>query len=271
MSATRAPQAQIDAANAYEQLFVPCLLQEWAPRVADAAKVRRGQHVLDVACGTGLLTREVASRVAPDGSVAGLDLNPGMLAVAERLAPAIEWHEGAAESLPFPDESFDAVVSQFGLMFFGDRRRAIREMLRVLRAGGRMAVAVWGALGDAPAYALEERLIRRIAGDDAAVPLQAPFTLGDARALAALFEDAGVSSVTVASHRGSARFPSIEVMVGADLRGWLPLMGIVLPEETIRAVLSAADRELARFVTPDGTVVSDMPAFIVTGRRPETR
>jgi ubiquinone/menaquinone biosynthesis C-methylase UbiE len=270
MIGTRASPAQIEAASAYEQLFVPCLLQEWAPRVAAAAKIRAGQQVLDVACGTGLLTREVASRVAPGGAVVGLDLNPGMLAVAERLAPSIEWHEGAAESLPFPDESFDAVVSQFGLMFFGDRRRAIREMLRVLRAGGRMAIAVWGTLDDAPAYALEERLIRRLAGADAAFPLQAPFALGDARALAAMFEDAGVSSVAVASHRGSARFPSIEVMVGADLRGWLPLMGIVLPEEKIRAILSAAERELAPFVTADGGVVSDMPALIVTGRRPET-
>ena len=79
-----------------------------------------------------------------------------------------------------------------------------------------------------------------------------------------------MSSVAVASHRGSARFPSIEVMVGADLRGWLPLMGIVLPEEKIRAILSAAERELAPFVTTDGGVVSDMPALIVTGRRPET-
>ncbi|HJU90973.1 MAG TPA: class I SAM-dependent methyltransferase [Gemmatimonadaceae bacterium] len=264
-----AMQSQIDAANAYEQLFVPCLLREWAPRVADAAKVRSGQRVLDVACGTGLLTREVASRVAPNGSVVGLDLNPGMLTVAERLAPSIEWHEGTAESLPFPDESFDVVVSQFGLMFFGDRQRALREMIRVLRSGGRLAVAVWGELDDAPAYAVEEKLIREIAGTEAALPVQAPFALGDAKELVALFERAGVASVSVASHVGTARFPSIGLMVGADLHGWLPLMGVVLPEEKSRAILESAEQALAPYVTADGSVVSDMPAHIVTGRRPE--
>ena len=120
-------QAQIDAANAYEALFVPALFGQWAPQLVEAARIRPGQRVLDVACGTGILAREVASRIGPTGRVAGLDPNPGMLAVAKRLAPAVEWREGVAESLPFPDASCDAVVSQFGLMFFTDRRQALRQ------------------------------------------------------------------------------------------------------------------------------------------------
>ena len=133
-----------------------------------------------------------------------------------------------------------------------------------------MAVAVWGPLSASPAYAVEEKLIRDIAGPDAAVPVQAPFALGDPKALATLFEDAGVSAVSVATHVGAARFPSIGLMVGADLRGWLPLMGVVLPEEKIAAILAAAEDALRPYVTSDGTVVSEMPAHIVTGRRPET-
>jgi ubiquinone/menaquinone biosynthesis C-methylase UbiE len=76
---------------------------------------------LDVACGTGILAREIAWRVGTNGSVAGLDASRGMLAVAERSSPEIEWRSGTAESLPFEEGSFDAVVSQFGLMFFADR------------------------------------------------------------------------------------------------------------------------------------------------------
>src|SRR5262245_6199314 len=107
------------------------------PRLADAVRIRPGERVLDVACGTGVLARQAASRVGSEGSVAGVDPSPGMLAVAKRLAPAIAWRQGTAEALPFEDGSFDAVVSQFGMMFFADRGRAIREMLRVLIPGGR--------------------------------------------------------------------------------------------------------------------------------------
>lgn len=72
--------------------------------------------------------------------------NPGMLSVAARTAPDIEWRQGAAESLPYPDETFDSVVNQFGLMFFTHRRAALQEMVRVLVPGGRLAVAVFDSL-----------------------------------------------------------------------------------------------------------------------------
>jgi ubiquinone/menaquinone biosynthesis C-methylase UbiE len=80
-----------------------------------------------------VLTREVAARVEPAGSVVGLDVNEGMLAVARRQAPDVEWRAARAEAMPFPDECFDAVVSQFGSMFFEDRPAALAEMMRVLR------------------------------------------------------------------------------------------------------------------------------------------
>ena len=82
-------QEQIDAANAYEELMVPALFGQWATKVADAAHIRPGQRVLDVACGTGVLGRELASRVGRAGIVAGLDPSPGMLEVAKQLAPAV--------------------------------------------------------------------------------------------------------------------------------------------------------------------------------------
>lgn len=140
-------QPQIEAARSYEALFVPALVGQFAPKVADAARVHEGQRVLDVACGTGVLAREVLRRVGPTGHVAGIDPVPGMIDVAKQIAPAVEWRQGTAESLPFSDQSFDVVVSQFGLMFFTDRTQAIREMLRVLTSSGRLAVAVLGFTG----------------------------------------------------------------------------------------------------------------------------
>lgn len=266
MSGTASPE-EIAAAVAYEDLHVPALFQQWAPRLAAAAQVHPGHRVLDVACGTGVLAREVAMRLSGEGLVVGLDASPGMLAVARQLAPAIEWREGGAESLPFEADSFDAVVSQFGLMFFQDRTRALREMVRVLAPGGRIAVAVWESLENSQAYPIEAALIERLAGQQAADALRAPFVLGDRKALARLFETAGVDSLEITTHRGTARFPSIKTMVEADLRGWLPVMGVTLTEEVIESILEEAEAALDRYVTARGTVEFIAPAHIVTGSR----
>jgi len=261
-------EERISAANAYERLHVPALFGQWAPHLLDAAGIGPGQRVLDVACGTGVLAREAVGRVGPEGGVSGIDPDPGMLAVAARLAPGVAWRQGTADAMPYPDGSFDAVVSQFGLMFFPDRRASLREMLRVLAPGGRMAVAVWDTLENAHAYPIEVALLQRIAGQRAADALRAPFALGDRRELLGLFDSAGVASVRIVTRTGTARFPSVRSMVEADLRGWLPVMGVVLEEDRIRTILKEAEEALHPYVTEGGQVVFDSPAHIVTATRP---
>jgi ubiquinone/menaquinone biosynthesis C-methylase UbiE len=260
-------QPQIEAAHAYEQLFVPALFRQWAPLVADAARIEPGKRVLDVACGTGVLAREVYNRVGPSGHVAGIDPVPGMIAVAKQLAPDIEWRQGTAESLPFPDASFDAVVSQFGLMFFRDKVQAMREMIRVLTGGGRLAVAVWDSLDNIPAYAAVDKLLKQTAGDQAADALEAPFVLGDRNELTKLFSKAGAESFEVTTHSGTAHFPSIRIMVEADLRGWLPVVGVNLSEDQISYILNEAEHALRSYAAADGQVTFDTSAHIVTANK----
>lgn len=260
-------QAQIEGAEAYEALFVPALFGQWAEKVADAAGVRAGERVLDVACGTGVLTRAIASRVGEKGSVAGLDPSPGMLAVARDRAPAIEWKEGVAESIPYPDGSFDAVLSQFGLMLFSDRHQAVRELLRVLKPAGRLTVAVWDAIENIPGYAAELALIERMAGRQAGDAVRAPFALGNRQHLSGIFEEAGATDVAIQTLSGTARFPSIRTMVEAELRGWLPIVDVHLPEEQIESILQQAEDELATFVSSSGAVVFEITAHVVSARK----
>ena len=208
------------AAEVYEKFFVPALFQQWASRVADLAQISSAQRVLDVACGTGILTREIANRVGTNGSVVGLDPNEGMLVVAKGKAPEIEWRQAYAEVLPFDSSSFDAVVCQFGLMFFENRRAALEEMVRVLRQGGHLAVAVWDSLVNIPGYAAVTELLERLFGGEVADAMQAPFVLGNTKILQSLFADAGVSNAQIMTHEGTASFPSINSWIYTEIKGW---------------------------------------------------
>ena len=263
-----APEHLLAAAGAYEDLFVEALFRGWAPVVCDAAAIGPGHAVLDVACGTGVLAREAAARVGPSSRVAGLDAGSGMIAVARRISPAIDFRVGDAASLTWPGASFDAVVSQFGLMFFADRERAIREMWRVLRSGGRLAVAVWDRLENEPAYSVFVRVLDRIAGKPAGDALRSPFDLGDVKMLAALFAAAGVRGAEVTTPSCRAVFPSVRAMVEADLRGWLPLAGVPLDEPTIARVVTESETALAPWVLADGRIAFDAAAHVVAARKP---
>jgi SAM-dependent methyltransferase len=263
------PRRSLDAATGYQDVLVPALMEAWAPRVADAAAIRAGDRVLDVACGTGVLTREAASRAGPAGSVTGLDLSPEMLAVAARLSPTLKWQEGSAGALPFADQSFNAVVSQFGLMFFPDRAAALQEMMRVLLPGGRLAVAVWGSLEETPAYAAEVELVERLAGKAAGDALRAPFVLGTPERMAELCDKAGITGADIALRPGRGHFLSIRTMVLVDVRDWLQFVGITLEELLIERILQEAETALRPYLKVDGSGVwFDSPAVLTTARRP---
>jgi SAM-dependent methyltransferase len=252
-------------AEVYEQQFVPALFRQWGPVVAEAAGIKAGQRVLDVACGTGVLALAAAERVGPNGSVAGLDINEEMLAIARRKSDAIAWRHGRAEALPFPDQDFDAVVSQFGFMFFDDRPKAAREMMRVLRPGGHLAVAVCDALDRSPGYAVFTELLRRLFGEKAANAFRAPFVLGDPAVLASIFAQAGIADAKITRRSGTVRFPSISSLVATE-RACVWTLGGVLDDPQFERLVREADEVLKPF-TSDGAIAFEMPALIVTAKR----
>ena len=264
--AARTETAACSPADVYDEQFVPALFRHWAPVLCDAAGVAAGQRVLDVACGTGALTIAVASRVLPGGAALGLDANPQMLAVARRKHATIEWHEGRAESLPFNDATFDAVVSQFGLMFFDDRIAALREMWRVLRPAGRLAVAVCDAVEHSPGYASLSALLDRLFGTRVGDAFRAPFVLGDADALRALCAGAGIADASVVQRQGTVRFASIDTLVSTEHAcAWT--LGGVLDDRQFEQLRREAQSTFAPFVDASGRVAFEMPALVITAAR----
>jgi SAM-dependent methyltransferase len=253
-------------AEVYDEMFVPALFQQWGPIVADAARIGRGESVLDVACGTGVLACAALDRVGPHGTVAGLDPNTDMLSVARRKSMRIEWREGRAESLPFPDGSFDAVVSQFGLMFFDDRPAALREMMRVLRPDGRMAVAVCDTLDHSPGYAALANLLQRLFGDRIADAFRAPFVLGDPERLLSICATAGIVDAKVARHNGSVRFASIKALISTE-RACVWTLGGMLDDAQFAELLKEAEQALRPFVATDRAITFEMPALVVTATK----
>lgn len=249
------------AAEVYEEFFVPALFGQWPDRVLNAVGVSEGDRVLDVGSGTGVLARAAVERVGETGRVAGIDANEGMLAVASRLTPKVSWQVGAAERLPYPDDSFDRVVSQFALMFFTDRHAALAEMARVLAPGRSVAIATWTSLDTTPGYAAMVELLGELFGSDAADALRAPFLLGEPedvqKLVAGVFPDP-----VVTTHDGTARFESIEAWVHTDIRGWT--LADRIDDDQYKQLLREANRRLARFTDTNGRVAFPAPALITT-------
>lgn len=258
---TNAERGQVaaSAAEVYEEFFVPALFAQFTEQVLDLAEVQPGHRVLDVGCGTGVLTRAAAQRVGDRGSVTGLDPNDGMLAVARRLAPPARWEQGVAESIPFGDGSFDRVVSQFAAMFFTDRELALAEMARVTKPGGKIAVVSWAKLDESPGYREMARLLADLFGAEAALSIEAPFALGDPATLHRLLSNAG-SDTQVTRVEGTARFASIDDWVRTDVKGWT--LADTIDDEQFELLLSEARVRLSEFAGDDGHVAFDAPALV---------
>ncbi len=249
-------------AEIYDERFVPALFGQWGETVSGVAGIGPGAHVLDVACGTGALALAAAKRAGPSGKVTGIDINPDMLAVARRKETAVNWVDGAAEDLPFDDACFDAVVSQFGFMFFEDRGRALAEMKRVVRPGGAVAVAVCGDLERSPGYAAFAALLDRLFGPSVGDAFRAPFVLGDIALMENIAAAAGYEDARVAEYTGTVRFPSIGDLVTTE-RACVWTLGGVLDDDQFAHLQRESQNELRPFVQADGSLVFDMPALIL--------
>jgi len=262
MASTQTFGLSQDSAEACEEVFVPASFEPWAQLLVDAAGVRPGDRVLDVACGTGIVARIAADRVGAMGSVVGLDRNPSMLAVAERLRPDIEWRQGDASGLPFLARSFDVVLCRAALMTFDDPRKALAEMARAIKDDGTVAIQVWDRLDDQPAYRPFIDVVARVAGRDVQDLLGSTFSRGDLSELQALVRAAGLWPAASRTRSTALRFGSVDAFVMAEV-GRTPL-GERLTSDEWATIVEGAREALSAFTSTDGTIDIPIRGHVIT-------
>jgi ubiquinone/menaquinone biosynthesis C-methylase UbiE len=196
-------------AEDYQRYFVSAIGASVAHDLMDIAKLQQGERVLDVACGTGVVARLAAERVGSPGLVAGLDVNPGMLAVARSQTPAnmsIDWYEASAEAMPLRDGAFDVVLCQMGLQFVPDKLAALREMHRVLDTQGRVHLTVPGP--EPRIFAIMSDALARHVGPEVASFTDRVFSLHDVGELRHLLRSVGFREIDVQARTKHLRLPA---------------------------------------------------------------
>jgi len=248
-------QLTLKSAELYELCPARYILGPWAPLLVETARLSSGERVLDVACGTGVVARAAAEHVGLRGRVVGIDLNPGMIAVAQSL-PAIhgapiEWLERSALDLGLDDASFDVVLCQQGLQFFPDKAVALREMRRVLAGNGRLALSVWNNVGlynTAVSGALDQ-----FVGSDVAARFNASRKTPTADELRQLVTEAGFSDVEVKVSRINVHLPGIDQFVLDHLAATPIAPAVAAADAEARKQVGASVMEqLLSYVDGDG-------------------
>jgi ubiquinone/menaquinone biosynthesis C-methylase UbiE len=245
----------------------------------DAVSPASGDDVLELACGAGGLGLAIADRVTPGGSVVLSDVAPEMVTIAAARAARRDEAAGAPgavtakvidlEKISLPDASFDIVVCREGLMFALDPKQAMSEVARVLRPGGRVAVAVWGSRSSNPWLGVLADVVQEHRGVPVPPPgIPGPFSLGDPGALASTLDSAGLEQVRVVEVAVPTRDASFEDYweLRTDLAGPLKRLLTAMSAEDLAAIRDAVRERLSQYQTAAGLEIPGL-AYIGSARR----
>ena len=230
--------------------------------------VEPGARVLELACGTGILTRLLVAASRPAIALTATDLNEPMVETAKVLVRdgSIAWQVADALNLPFPGASFDAVVCQYGVMFFSDKVRAAREARRVLRQGGSYVFNVWGSLAENRAALITHDTVAGFFGGDPPTFFTVPFGYHDRAQIEADLRGGGFSSVRMETVDFESRAPSAQSLAMGMTQG-TPLAIVIRERGTtpIEAVTAAVAEAIARGYG-SGEIRLALRAHVVTAR-----
>jgi len=209
----------------YERYFVPLIFADYAVKLAELLDVKTNMKVLETACGTGIVTRQIIDKLGHKAEFIATDFNEHMLNQALRTIDpdaAVQFQQADATALPFSDSYFDAVLCQFGVMFFPNRLNGYREAARVLKSGGKFHFSVWDGLEfNGFANAIHTSVARLYPSDPPRF-LKLPFGYFDIRSIVAELQVAGFSRVDVSvlpleSHAETARHIVLGFIAGGPL------------------------------------------------------
>ncbi len=251
----------------YDRFLVPLIFEPYADDLAARVAAAQPRDVLEIAAGTGVLTRALASRLAPSVRIVATDLNQPMLDQAARRQAEgrIEWKQADALALPFGDGSFDVVACQFGVMFLPDKVQGYREARRVLRPGGRFLFNVWGPIEENEfADVVTEALATVFPNDPPRFMARTPHGHHDVGRIReelkdASFADISVDAVDATSKAASPRDAAVGFCQGTPLRNEIEARDASRLEE---ATSQATDALAQRFGT--GAIEGRIRAFVVT-------
>jgi SAM-dependent methyltransferase len=251
----------------YERYLVPMIFAPYAADLARRVAATRPKRVLEIAAGTGVVTRALAEAL-PDAGIVATDLNPAMLEQARAMGTArpVEWRQADAMALPFDDGAFDAVVCQFGAMFFPDKPQAFAEVRRVLKPGGTILFNVWDRVEENDfADAIGDALAAVFPDDPPRFMARTPHGYHDAGVIAQDLAAAGftnapaIETVAFTSRAATPRIAALAYCQGTPLRGEIEAREPGGLERATRA----AEAELARRFG-DGPVEGRIEAIVVT-------
>lgn len=253
-------QLNLDAAKRYQQIPVPTILGPAAHALVDKVKLKSGEMVLDVGCGTGAATRYAAKFVGPDGRVAGVDINSGMIEVAKSLSESagtpIDWHENSAFELPFEENTFDVALSAQTIQFLDDRVAALKEMQRVLRPKGQLAISVWCEVGHNPYFDALMKAVTNHLGTETASGLGAAFTLSKPSEIEELLVEAGLQKVEVEMCELSLKMPEVSKFTARHISATPISTGFSASSEPLQKdLVEEVAANLAMYQTETGATV----------------